>query len=30
MRDPDGYTIVVASPYATANGASCLGPDLFT
>ncbi len=30
MRDPDGYTVVVASPYGTANGAWRPGPDLFT
>ena len=30
MRDPDGYTVVVASPYGTADGAWRPGPDLFT
>jgi catechol 2,3-dioxygenase-like lactoylglutathione lyase family enzyme len=29
MRDPDGYTVVVASPYGTADGAWRPGPDLF-
>jgi len=30
MRDPDGYTVVVASPYGTADGTWRLGPELFT
>jgi catechol 2,3-dioxygenase-like lactoylglutathione lyase family enzyme len=30
MRDPDGYTVVVASPYGTADGDWRPGPDLFT
>lgn|SRR5215203_1068061 len=30
MRDPDGYTVVIASPYGTADGAWRPGPDLFT
>jgi catechol 2,3-dioxygenase-like lactoylglutathione lyase family enzyme len=30
LRDPDGYTVVVASPYGTADGAWHPGPDLFT
>jgi catechol 2,3-dioxygenase-like lactoylglutathione lyase family enzyme len=30
MRDLDGYTIVVASPYGTADGTWRPGPDLFT
>jgi catechol 2,3-dioxygenase-like lactoylglutathione lyase family enzyme len=30
MRDPDGYTVVVASPYGTADGTWQPGPDLFT
>ena len=30
IRDPDGYTVVVASPYGTADGAWRAGPDLFT
>ena len=29
MRDLDGYTIVVASPYGTADGSWQPGPDLF-
>jgi hypothetical protein len=29
MRDPDGYTVVVAGPYGTADGAWRPGPDLF-
>src|SRR5579872_1045614 len=29
MRDPDGYTVVIASPYGTADGAWHPGPDLF-
>lgn len=29
MRDPNGYTVVVASPYGTADGAWHSGPDLF-
>jgi catechol 2,3-dioxygenase-like lactoylglutathione lyase family enzyme len=29
MRDPDGYTVVVASPYGTADGTWRPGPDLF-
>jgi hypothetical protein len=30
MRDPDGYTVVVASPYGTADGNWRPSPDLFT
>ena len=30
IRDPDGYTVVVASPYGSADGAWRPGPDLFT
>ncbi|HEY1802535.1 MAG TPA: VOC family protein, partial [Terriglobales bacterium] len=30
MRDLDGYTVVVASPYGTADGDWRPGPDLFT
>jgi catechol 2,3-dioxygenase-like lactoylglutathione lyase family enzyme len=30
MRDPDGYTVVIASPYGTADGTWRPGPDLFT
>jgi hypothetical protein len=26
MRDPDGYTVVVASPYGTADGTWHPGP----
>jgi catechol 2,3-dioxygenase-like lactoylglutathione lyase family enzyme len=29
MRDPDGYTVGVASPYGTASGDWRPGPDLF-
>jgi hypothetical protein len=29
MRDPDGYNVVVASPYGTADGAWHPSPDLF-
>ena len=30
MRDPDGYTIVIASPYGNADGAWRPCPNLFT
>jgi catechol 2,3-dioxygenase-like lactoylglutathione lyase family enzyme len=30
MLDPDGYTVVVASPYGTADGTWRAGPELFT
>jgi catechol 2,3-dioxygenase-like lactoylglutathione lyase family enzyme len=30
MRDPDGYTVVVASPYGTADGNWHPGADLFS
>jgi hypothetical protein len=30
MRDPDGNTVVVASPYGIADGAWRPDPDLFT
>lgn len=30
MRDPDGYTVVVATPYGTADAVCRPGPDLFT
>ena len=29
MKDPDGYTVVVASPYGTADGSWKPGPDLW-